>query len=167
MKTFTEASLQINGDGVDPEICSRLLGVLPDIKWKKGDVIRVDTDGTIRTRPSGLWGYDAEKHVQHSDPYDPLLLVNHIIQVFSGKRAQFDQIHKSMGDGEKPDIELDWFETNKYITVTLSITWGVPHGSYILEKRLLETILNMGVDAVRCFFVSVDYPQEDEEKMDD
>ena len=159
MKAFAEVCLTIVGNGVDPAICSKLLGVLPDIKWKKGDVIGVDDDGTIRTRFSGLWQYRAEKHVKKIDPYDPLPLVRHIIRVFSGKKAQFDQIRESMGEGQKPNKKFKYPEELRYVTIVLSIHWGVPHGSYIMDKQLLDTILEMGIDEIRYMFASVDYDE--------
>jgi len=158
MKAFVEVGLNIIGNEVDPAICTKLLGVLPDRQFKKGDVWAIRED-EICTHDSGLWQYSAEKHVKKIDPYDPLPLVRHIIRVFSGKKAQFDQIRESMGEGQKPNKKFKYPENLRYVTIKISIFWGVPHGSYTMDEKLLDTILEMGIDEIRYMFASVDYDE--------
>jgi len=138
-KPYSRAHLQIGGDSVNPDICSEILGVLPDKQWKKGDPW-MGGGLEMHRKCVGLWMYHAEKHVQNNDPYDPLPLVNHIIQVFLEKRERFDQIRNTMSG----------------VSISMSITMGVSSVSYELDKRLLENILKMGVDGIRYIFIGIE-----------
>ena len=161
MKPFLEVRLQIGGSHVNPDICTQLLGVPPDKQWKRGECFTPVENGTEIVRKTGLWIYCIEKHVHHDDPYDPLPLVNHFIRTFAEKKAAFDQIHKSMSDGERPSFPLEYPDNLKYATISLDISWGVVHGFYALDKRTLETILEIGIDEVRCGFVSIENEEEE------
>lgn len=151
MKPFAEALLRIGGDGmnpelcagVDPKICTDILGIIPDKQSTKGEPLSKKHDIGIKRRTS-VWMYSTENRIENDDPYDPLPHINHIIQVFSGKRMQFDQI-RSMGN----------------VRISICITWGVVHGSYTLDRQMLETILGMGIDEVRYIFVGIDDEEEE------
>jgi hypothetical protein len=143
-KPYSRVHLRIGGDGVDPKVCSEILGVLPDKQWKKGDPW-MGGGWKMHEKHIGLWKYHAEKHVQNDDPYDPLPLVNHTIQIFAGKRALFDQIRNTMRG-----------------SISMSITMGASSVSYELDRRLLETILDMGIDDINCTFIGIEEEEEEE-----
>ena len=150
MKPFSEVCLRIGGggidpeifDGVDPEFCTKLLGIVPDKQWRMGDPCPSSPPGMKLTRRINLWMYSTKNRIENDDPYDPLPHINHIIRIFSGKRAQFEQI-RSMGD----------------VRISMCISWGVVHGSYTIDRRLHEAILKMGIDEIRYIFIGI----EDEE----
>jgi hypothetical protein len=135
---FASAALRIGGDGVRPSLFTELLQVAPDKKWRKDEPF-VDVLGRTRKRRIGLWMYDSSNHFQHDDAYDPLPHVNHIIQVFSGKRTLFDQIRGTGG-----------------IRISFIIEWGVSHGNYTLDKQLIGTIFDLGVDDINLIFIGID-----------
>ena len=148
MKQFSEAHLRIGGKGVDPEICSEILGVQPDKQWVKGERFGMEYGVTLERR-IGLWMYYAEKHVKNNDPYDPLPYINHIVQLFSGKRRQFGRIRNSM----------------KNVNISISITLRVPAVTYTMDRNLLGTILKMGIDEMRYIFVGIEDEEETEMTM--
>jgi len=141
VKPFSQAALRIGGDGVNPTLCTECLGVIPGKQWKKGDPFLLEP-GRAHNRYSGLWLYSTEAHVPNDDPYDPLPHISHIIQLFSGKREQFDRI-RELGD----------------VRISFIVEWWVPHGNYTLDRTVLGAILDLGVDDISCIFVGI----EDEE----
>lgn len=155
MRPFAEVCLRIGGyhnndgniggEGVNPNFCTQLLGIAPNTQWEKGDPCPSLPSGMELTRRINLWMYSTENRVENDDPYDPLPHINHIIQVFSEKKAQFNQIH-STGN----------------VCISICITWGVQHGSYTLDRQMLETILKMGIDEIRYIFVGIEDEEEDE-----
>ena len=150
MKPFTEVCLRIGGDGMNPElcagvnpkICTDILGITPDIQLTIGEPLSMTHDIGIKRRTS-VWMYSTENRIKNDDPFDPIPHVNHIIQLFSGKRHLFDRI-RNIGN----------------VRISICVTWGVQHGSYTFDNQLIQTILDMGIDEVRHIFVSVDDEEE-------
>ena len=139
MKPYSNATLRIGGDGLNPKVCSELLGIIPDKQWRKGEPFMI-SPGRMHEKHSGLWMYETENRVKSNNPFDPLPHVNHIIQVFSGKKMQFDKIRNDM----------------KNVSVSIFITLGVPSVTYTLDKQTLETILAIGVDDMNYTFIGIE-----------
>ena len=146
MKPFAEVCLRIGGDGmnpelcagVDPKVCTDILKIIPDIQCTKGEPLSITHDNGIKRRTS-VWIYSSENHIKNDDPYDALPHINHVIQVFSGKKEMFDQIRRKGN-----------------VCISFCISLGVSHGGYTLDRQMLETILGLGVDEIRHVFVSID-----------
>ena len=136
MSYFSSACLRISGDDVNPELCSSLLQITPDRSWAKGEIYYLKRDGRKAIRNTGLWRYASKLDIP---PYNPDLHVKEIIRVFQGKRKVFDEIRK-LGD----------------VQFSLIVEWGISHGTYYLDKNLLQEILDLGVDDVGYCFVGID-----------
>ncbi len=136
MGYFSSACLRIGGDDVDPELCSSILQIKPDRSWSKGEIYHHKRDGREARRYTGLWLYASKLDIP---PYDPDLHVREIVRVFQGKKKAFDEIRK-LGA----------------VRISLIVDWGISHGTYYLDKDLLQDILNIGVDDVGYCFVGID-----------
>ena len=136
MGYFSSACLRIGGDDVDPELCSSISQIKPDRSWSKGEIYHHKRDGREARRYTGLWLYASKLDIP---PYDPDLHVREIVRVFQGKKKAFDEIRK-LGA----------------VRISLIVDWGISHGTYYLDKDLLQDILNIGVDDVGYCFVGID-----------
>ena len=136
MSYFSSACLRIIGDGVSPELCSAVLKIMPDKAWKKGDAYHLKHDGRVARHNTGLWVYSSKLDIP---PFNPDLHAKEIIRIFSGKAAAFEEL-KKQGD----------------VRISVIIDWGISHGTYYLDRQLLQNILDLGVDDVGCCFVGID-----------
>lgn len=136
MSYFASACLRIIGDGVNPELYSDALRIMPDKAWKKGDVYCLKHDGRMARRNTGLWMYSSKLEIP---PFDPDLHAKEILRVFSGKAAVFEEIKK-----------------RDEVKISVIIDWGISHGTYYLDRQLLKDILALGVDDIGCCFVGID-----------
>ena len=136
MSYFSSACLRIGGDDVNPELCSSLLQITPDRSCAKSKIYYHKRDGKEARQYTWLWLYASKLDIP---PYNPDLHVKEIVRVFQGKRKAFDEIRK-----------------HGNVRVSLIVDWGISHGTYYLDRNLLQEILNLGVDDVGYCFVGID-----------
>ena len=134
---YMEEDGRIGGEGIDPEFCTKLLEIIPDKQWRKGDLFGIEYGASIKRRIN-LWMYSTKNRIKNDSPCDLLPHLRHIIKIFGGKSAQFNRM-RNMGD-----VKISIFITSVYTSVT-----------YTLDRLLIEDILELGVDEVKFDFIGI------------
>lgn len=100
----TNVMLRLLGYDLDPERCTKLLGIRPSQAYARGDSYDIPSVG-IRQRSTGLWAFCSEGHVTSDDPVDHL---RYIVATFRAKRKRLAVISK----GQRVQISCCvWWET--------------------------------------------------------
>jgi hypothetical protein len=120
----TYVSFGIAGDGVDPDIVTRDIGIEPTRAFRKGEEY-VSRGGGILSRPIGVWRFSSEREVNSTSTEE------HAKHILDKLEPRVGAIAQYMRSPEIRTVIAVWFEARD------------GHGGYTLKASTLSRLCRL------------------------